>query len=87
MNVHLFLLDKKQNLCYNYIRKEKGLNKMNKIACPKCGSEIFCYGELKDYDFYCGRCTALWDCKCQDCDARFMLCEYYNHIDSEVKEC
>lgn len=60
---------------------------MNKIACPKCGSEIFCYGELKDYDFYCGRCTALWECKCQDCDTRFMLCEYYNHIDSEVKEC
>ena len=60
---------------------------MNKNACPNCGSEIFCYGELKDEVFDNRDYTAIWECKCQDCDTRFMLYEYYTYTDSEVKEC
>ena len=60
---------------------------MNRIACPKCGSKNFCYGELKDDIFGNSDYTAAWECKCLDCDTRFMLYEYYTYTCSEVKEC
>lgn len=60
---------------------------MNRIACPKCGSENFCYGELKDDLFGNSDYTAAWECKCQDCDTRFMLYEFYTYACSEVREC
>ena len=60
---------------------------MNRIACPNCGSENFCYGELKDYIFDSSDYTAVWECKCQDCDTQFMLYDFYTYTGSEVKEC
>ena len=49
---------------------------MNRTACPNCGSENFCYGELKDYIFGSSDYTAVWECKCQDCDTQFMLYDF-----------
>ena len=60
---------------------------MNRTACPNCGSENFCYGELKDYIFGSSDYTAVWECKCQDCDTQFMLYDFYTYTGSEVKEC
>ena len=60
---------------------------MNRTACPNCGSENFCYGELKDYIFGSSDYTAVWECKCQDCDTPFMLYDFYTYTGSEVKEC
>lgn len=60
---------------------------MNRTACPNCGSENFCYGELKDYIFGSSDYTAVWECKCQNCDTQFMLYDFYTYTGSEVKEC
>lgn len=57
---------------------------MDVVKCPYCGSELVFYDELEDYIFGTSRYTAIWRCRCHDCDEVFTVHDFYNYEHSEV---
>ena len=57
---------------------------MDVVKCPYCGSEVVFYEELEDYIFDEVNYTAVWKCKCHDCNKVFTVHDFYNYDRSEV---